>query len=97
MQDFLSIFGLDLSEIEIFLKLFEFKNSTAKDLEKITDISKGKVYSILNILLEKGLVQEERGEGKTKYYNAVNPDKLVELRNKLIKQIELENGFSISE
>ncbi|MHA1650033.1 MAG: TrmB family transcriptional regulator [Candidatus Helarchaeota archaeon] len=89
MEDLFTIFQLKPLEIEVYLKLFEKKDSTVKDIVKVTDISRAKIYNILSILEEKGLITSIPAKtGKTRVYNVVNPKNLYQLQRARLKELE---------
>ncbi len=95
MQELSTIFRLKPLEIEVYSKLFEKKDSSVKDLIKITEISQAKIYTILSILEEKGLVTSIPAEtGRTRIYNAINPKKLHALQQAYIHELEVKSERS---
>ena len=89
MQELISLFGLKPPETEVFLKLFEKKDSTVKDLMKLTEISQAKIYNILKILEEKELITSSLADsGKTRIYNVNNPQKLTTIQATHLKELK---------
>jgi len=89
MQESISYLGLKPLETEVYLKLFEKKDSTVKDIMKLTGISQAKIYSILKILEEKELITSSFAEsGKTHIYNANNPQKLTQIQDTHLKDLK---------
>jgi len=70
--------GLTNGEIKVFLSLLKIGNATTGPIVDDSGISKSKVYEILERLRKKGLVSQII-ENNTKYFQAVNPQRLLEL------------------
>lgn len=67
---------LSSNEAKAYLKLLEFKDINANDLSKKLSIDRSLTYSILNKLLEKGLVNYKIKNSK-KYFSASKPINLL--------------------
>jgi len=63
--------GLSSAEANVYLSLLKKKNFTATEISKISEISRSKIYEILNKLIGKGLCIEILGS--IKKYSPVNP------------------------
>ena len=69
--------GLNKSEIKVYVTLLELGSSTTGPLMDKAKVSSSKIYGILSRLIEKGLVSSIT-KSKTKYYQASNPDSLMD-------------------
>src|SRR3989338_2234466 len=78
LQDDLRLIGLNKSEITVYLHLLEQGLSTPPQLATGTGIARTNCYNILQVLKEKGLIEEHQN-GKRKAYIASDPEAL--LRN----------------
>ena len=79
--------GLTSGEIKVYLALLKLGETTTGKIIKESELSSGKIYEILDKLINKGLVAFIIKE-KTKYFSATNPNKLLEYANNLKKEIE---------
>jgi len=68
--------GLTNGESRTYLSLLKLGSSTVGPIVKESGISYSKIYEVLGRLLEKGLVSYNIKE-KTKYFQAVSPNKLL--------------------
>ena len=68
--------GLTKGEIKVYYALLELGSTTTGPLAKKAEISPSKVYPILSKLVEKGLAGHIT-KGKTKYFEAASPQKLL--------------------
>ncbi len=68
--------GLNKSEIKVYLTLLELGSSTTGPIMDHAKVSSSKIYNILARLIEKGLVSSII-KSKTKYYQALSPDSLL--------------------
>ncbi len=73
--------GLTDGEIKVYLALIKLGSSTTGPITKISNVSASKTYSILERLMQKGLVSYVIKE-RTRYYQAEDPSKLKEYINK---------------
>lgn len=101
--ELLESIGLTPGESKVYLALLKLGNTTTGPLAKESGVSASKVYKILDRLMTKGLAGYIL-QGKTKYFNAVEPHRILEyldqqeetLKQKkqtvkeLIPQLELE-------
>ncbi|MBT3406141.1 hypothetical protein HN419_03145 [Candidatus Woesearchaeota archaeon] len=69
--------GLTKGEITIYFSLLELGSTTTGKIIENAQISSGKIYEILDKLINKGLVNYIV-KGKIKYFNAATPDSLLE-------------------
>lgn len=69
--------GLTDGEIKVYLALLELGNATTGPIVDKSGVARSIVYQILERLIEKGLVSYII-KAKTKYYQAANPNKLLE-------------------
>lgn len=80
-------FGLTDNEAEVYLLLLKKKDLQASEIAQKSDIHRINVYDILERLQEKGLVSFSV-EGKRKKYEAVNPERILEIEEERKQQIE---------
>ncbi|MFH0906374.1 MAG: helix-turn-helix domain-containing protein [archaeon] len=73
--------GLTKSETKVYLALLELGFSTTGNIIKKSEVSSGKMYLVLDKLIQKGLATYIIKSGK-KYYKASDPAKLIEYLNK---------------
>ena len=71
-QKILSTLGFTHSEIAVYQALIKLKSSTTGPIVQQAHISSGKIYEILNKLIEKGLVTYITKAGR-KYFQVTNP------------------------
>jgi HTH-type transcriptional regulator, sugar sensing transcriptional regulator len=69
--------GLTNGEIKVYLALLELGDTTTGKIISHSKLSSGKIYEILDRLIEKGLATYIIKE-KTKYFQATNPKKILE-------------------
>jgi|SRR3989338_3590733 len=81
--------GLTKREAELYLSLIEIGSSSATQLMQKTGLHRAVVYDLLDRLIEKGLASFAI-KGKKKYFEATNPQRLLEIekgREDKIKEI----------
>jgi sugar-specific transcriptional regulator TrmB len=79
--------GFTRTESKIYVTLLEFGSSRAGKLSKKSGIHRRSVYDAVERLIEKGLVSYIKRNNIT-FFEAVNPDKLVELVHEKEKNIQ---------
>jgi HTH-type transcriptional regulator, sugar sensing transcriptional regulator len=67
--------GLTSSESKVYLALLDLGSSTTWNVIKKSGVASSKIYELLGKLIKKGLVSEHI-ESNTKYFKAVNPERL---------------------
>lgn len=77
-EEILEEAGLTISEAKIYLSLLENGASRAGEISRLTGIHRRSVYDALERLIEKGLASYIKTNNR-KYYEAVNPERLLEL------------------
>ncbi len=87
--------GLTDGEIKVYLALLELGSSTTGPIVKKSGIAKSIVYQILEKLMQKGLVSHIVNQ-KTKYFQAADPDKLLQFIEEREKRLR-ENKTKIEE
>ncbi len=87
--------GLTSGEVKVYLALLELGISTTGPVIEKSKIARSIIYQILNKLMEKGLVSVIIKE-KTKYFQAAEPNKLLEYVEERKKQLE-ENKKQIED
>jgi len=78
--------GFSKGETSVYLTLLELQESSIGNINKKSKITPSKTYVILDKLIAKGLVSYNL-KGKVKYFQALNPDKLVDLIEKREKEL----------
>lgn len=76
-EELLENIGLTKGEIKVYLTLLQHGETTTGKIIDESGLSGGKIYHILERLIQKGLVTYIVKE-KTKYFQAANPKKLLE-------------------
>lgn len=79
--------GLSLREINVYTTLLSHGELMASELSKKTNLVRTNVYDVLNTLIKKGLVSHVIRGGR-KYFNAADPEKLVDYVNYQKEQLE---------
>ncbi|PIN86904.1 hypothetical protein COV19_02760 [Candidatus Woesearchaeota archaeon CG10_big_fil_rev_8_21_14_0_10_44_13] len=83
--------GLTDGETKVYLALLEHGPSTVGPIVKTSGIAYSNIYEVLQRLAEKGIVSYVTKQ-KTKYYQAYDPEKLMEYVEKQQKKIEEEKA-----
>ena len=86
MKEELKRIGFTDGEAKAYLSLLRLGSSTVGPIVKDSRISYSKIYEVLGRLLEKGLISYIVKE-KTKYFQAVEPNKLLDFLNNKEKEI----------
>jgi sugar-specific transcriptional regulator TrmB len=73
-------FGLTESEAQVYIILLRNGDSNASEVAAKSNIHRINVYDILERLQEKGLISYII-KGKTKYYEAANPKRILQMEN----------------
>lgn len=97
MKEKLIGIGLSSGEAEVYLQLLKQKNQTANNISKETKINRSVVYSILDGLVDKGLISFVL-INNIKHFSACNPNYLKDFlkdRENILKEI-LPNLKAIS-
>lgn len=84
--------GLTKGEIKVYLTLLEIGQTTTGKIIEKAQISSGKIYEILDKLINKGLVSFIIKE-KTKYFQASSPNRIIDFlheKEKNLKEKERE-------
>ncbi len=81
--------GLTDGEAKVYLSLLKLGSSSVGPIVKEANVAYSNIYSILDRLLEKGLISFIVKE-KTKYFQAVSPIKLKEFLEKKEEELEKE-------
>ncbi len=76
-QKLLEDIGLTKGEITVYLTLLKLGETTTGKIIKQAQISSGKIYEILDKLIQKGLVSFILKD-KTKYFSACSPQRIVD-------------------
>jgi sugar-specific transcriptional regulator TrmB len=87
LKSVLQDFGLTENEAQTYLILLRLGSATASEITQKSKIHRINVYDILERLQTKGLVSFVM-IGKRKHYEAVNPQKLLDLEEERKKKIE---------
>jgi HTH-type transcriptional regulator, sugar sensing transcriptional regulator len=78
MEKELKEFGLSDNEVEIYLALLKTGLTTANRLSQLTGIKRSTTYDNLSLLINKGIASTI-SKGNVRYYEAVNPEKIIHL------------------
>ena len=81
--------GLTDGEINVYLALLELGSTTTGKITKHSNISGSKVYEVLDRLMNKGFVTFVNKNG-VKYFEASNPNKILDYLDEKENQIEEE-------
>jgi len=88
MYSELKEFGLSENEIEVYIFLLKAGSSNANKVAKVIGMKRTTAYDTLNFLMNKGVVSTLK-RGRVQYFNAADPQKIVDLinekRDKIIK------------
>jgi len=76
LNEQLRTLGLSASEIRIYLFLLGFGLATPSQIAKGTETQRPNTYHVLDLLLEKGLISEQKN-GKRKAYLTTDPESLL--------------------
>lgn len=85
--DILEEIGLTKSEIRVYFALLELGSSTTWNIIKKSKVASSKIYELLDKLINKGLVSSHI-EANTKYFRAVNPERLKDYTEERRKDFE---------
>ena len=86
--------GLTKIEARIYLELLKIGSTTTGPLVKKTELHRTTVYDVLKRLMEKGLVTFIVKE-KTKYFQATNPEHLLDLIKEQKQEIEKKEKVTV--
>src|SRR3989338_4387361 len=81
--------GLTKSEAKVYVALLELGSATTGPIVDKSGASSSKIYEILERLIKKGLVSFVI-KGKTKYFEASPPERLIDYVDKKEKSIEMQ-------
>ena len=81
--------GLSQNEIKVYLKLLELRESTSGPLIKSIGINSSKVYESLEKLEKKGIISHIKKANK-KYFQATNPERLLDYIDDKKRQLDEE-------
>ncbi|MEK6933041.1 MAG: helix-turn-helix domain-containing protein, partial [Nanoarchaeota archaeon] len=79
--------GLTKSEIKVYFTLLELGPSTTGKIIEKSNVSSSKIYEILDKLIKKGLVNYIL-KGKIKYFEASDPNRIINFIDDKEKQLE---------
>jgi sugar-specific transcriptional regulator TrmB len=85
-EEILRSYGLTEKETKVYLTLLPLGNINLQEISKRLDLPRTTVYNTLNYLISKGLITKIIKEDVT-YYNAVEPNKLIDDLNQKKEQI----------
>jgi len=91
-EQLLEEIGLTKGEIKVYLTLLKLGETTTGKIIEEAQISSGKIYEILEKLIKKGLASYSI-KGKTKYFSATSPNRILDYlheKEKSIKEKEQE-------
>lgn len=84
--------GLSILEAEVYLGLLQRKLTTAGALSKHIGMKRSTVYTILDSLIEKGLVSTTQVES-VKHYQAASPDRIADFLRKQKEDLAIKEGI----
>jgi sugar-specific transcriptional regulator TrmB len=92
--------GLSNREAEVYLALLQKNEFTAPELTKITDVTRTKVYEILQNLVHKGACNESYRNGQ-KVYRAIKPELAIQnviskYENEIKQDVEQRRQIAVS-
>lgn len=71
------------SEAKVYATLLKYGKSTGYEISKYSGVPRSKIYNLIEILVNKGIL-ESFNDGKTTFYKAISPEELVKLTKKNI-------------
>lgn len=80
-------FGLSAKEAAAYLAILQLGRSTIKPVAERAKVKRTSIYNFINRLVELGLVSRVSIRGRN-YYEAVSPERLLELEKDRLRQIE---------
>lgn len=89
--DYLRQLGMTEGEIKVYEALFKIGKTTTGTIVKDAKVSSSKVYLILDKLIKKGLANYTI-KNKTKYFEANDPIKIINLIEDKEKELEKQKG-----
>ena len=87
MKEKLIQLGLTEGESKVYLALLKLGSTKVGPLVKLSKVSYSKIYEVTNRLLDKGLINYIIKE-KTKYFQAVEPNRILDYLQEKQKQTE---------
>ncbi len=72
------------AEAKVYKTLLKYGSSTGYEVSKYSGVARSKIYNHLEELSQRGVV-ELSSDGKSNYYRAIEPDELIELTKKNMK------------
>lgn len=87
LQNTLQHLGYSEKEARIYLALLELGTSPASTIARFVDENRVTIYSLLKVLVKKGLILESR-KNTIQVYTALNPEILIEQERSKYKQLE---------
>ncbi len=89
-EEILKEIGFTENEVKVYLALLELGSVTATEISKLSKVHRTNVYDTLNSLIKKGVVNYILKD-KKKYYEATNPNNLLNILKE--KQALLEKAI----
>jgi sugar-specific transcriptional regulator TrmB len=89
MLDILKNIGLTPSEAKVYETLLKTGKSSASEILAKANLNSGRIYEILTSLEHKGLVSSVK-EGKTRYFQASPPERVLDYLNQKIEDITVQ-------
>lgn len=86
IQETLSLFNLDEKESAVYLAALETGVATAREIAKKAGIQRTYFYDLSEKLLKLGLLQQI-SRGKKRYFQAAEPEKLLEIQEERLKEL----------
>jgi len=86
INETLALFNLDEKESAIYLAALEMGIATAREIAKKAGIQRTYFYDLSEKLLKLGLLQQV-SKGKKRYFQAAEPEKLLEMQEERLKEL----------
>lgn len=79
--------GLKEKKADVYLACLELGSATASRIAKKAGIKRPYFYDIAQYLMERGLINQTK-KGKHRYFSAASPDKLLDIEQEKLKNLE---------
>lgn len=89
-KELLKDIGLTNGEVKTYLALLDLGETTVTPLSKKADVTTGKIYGILDKLIDKGLATFIY-KNKVKYFSPTNPQKISDYMDKKMKLLQKQD------
>ena len=86
-DNLLSALSISSMEGKVYLAALELGESTMQGLAKKSGVNRSTIYTFIDKLQNRGLIQESQ-KNKRRIYSAVSPDALVDMQRNKVEQLE---------